>query len=138
MALTQDILMAVSRNESNEINLANINEERYDSYTCSTSHLAIDKRKPLWYHYILCGIKGCLETLPEGYQLQGMNILVDGEVPPNAGLSSSSALVCCAALATFQVQNSFSKLINLEVTFDKFLFLTKIFNFFILPEEKLF
>ena len=40
-----------------------------------------------------------------------MNILLDGTVPRSAGLSSSSALVCCAALATAHINNkNFSKL----------------------------
>ena len=40
-----------------------------------------------------------------------MNILLDGTVPRSAGLSSSSAFVCCAALATAHVnKKNFSKL----------------------------
>ncbi|OWA53608.1 N-acetylgalactosamine kinase [Hypsibius exemplaris] len=102
MALTKDILMAVSRNDSDRINLASTMPERYADFSCPTSGWVIEKGKPLWYQYVLCGIKGCEEALPAGTILKGIDVLVDGQVPPNAGLSSSSALVCCSALAQFQ------------------------------------
>lgn len=31
-----------------------------------------------------------------------MNCLLDGTIPPSSGLSSSSALVCCAGLVTLR------------------------------------
>lgn len=42
--------------------------------------------------------------------LTGMSCVVDGTIPPSSGLSSSSALVCCAGLVTMEAnQKSLSK-----------------------------
>lgn len=55
---------------------------------------------PEWYSYFLCGVKGIAdELLPNGLRC-GMFVTVSGNVPPAAGLSSSSALVSAATLAT--------------------------------------
>ena len=43
-------------------------------------------------------MKGMNEFLNQS-ESPGMQCMVDGTVPKSAGLSSSSALVCCAALA---------------------------------------
>ncbi|CAJ0957994.1 unnamed protein product, partial [Mesorhabditis belari] len=53
---------------------------------------------PQWFDYPLCGWKGVLEAIQQ--PPRGMLILVKGTIPPSSGLSSSSALVCAAALAT--------------------------------------
>lgn len=55
---------------------------------------------PPWHLYYLCGVLGVLEHL--GLEDGGIScdVVVDGRVPARAGLSSSSALVCAAALAT--------------------------------------
>lgn len=43
-------------------------------------------------------------------RLAGMSCLVDGTIPPSSGLSSSSALVCCAGLVTTEAnEKSLSK-----------------------------
>lgn len=38
-------------------------------------------------------------------QLSGMLCVVDGTIPPSSGLSSSSALVCCAGLVTMEANH---------------------------------
>lgn len=48
-------------------------------------------------------------------QLAGMSCAVDGTIPPSSGLSSSSALVCCAGLVTMEAnQKSLSKVQGLR------------------------
>ncbi|TMS05748.1 N-acetylgalactosamine kinase [Larimichthys crocea] len=48
--------------------------------------------------------------------LAGMSCVVDGTIPPSSGLSSSSALVCCAGLVTMEAnQKSLSKVELAEI-----------------------
>lgn len=47
----------------------------------------------------MCGVKGIYDELKNS-EKQGMFITVSGNIPPAAGLSSSSALVSAATLAT--------------------------------------
>lgn len=48
--------------------------------------------------------------------LTGMSCVVDGTIPPSSGLSSSSALVCCAGLVTMEAnQKSLSKVNNPKI-----------------------
>lgn len=107
MALQQDIIVACCPNNSNVVNLVNVHSERYPSHSEPMDVLKIDDVSPQWYHYFLCGVKGVQECTDEGdvrQQTVGMDVVVHGTVPPSAGLSSSSAVVCAAALATLQVK----------------------------------
>ncbi|KAI4469577.1 mevalonate kinase/galactokinase [Holotrichia oblita] len=118
MALEQDMLLAVSSCENSTLlKIANLNAEVYCDYEGDLEKLEIKiEGAPKWYQYVLCGIKGILEILPSDITLRGLTILVHGTVPPNAGLSSSSALVSAAALATSHAHNqriSKEKLANL-------------------------
>lgn len=54
---------------------------------------------PEWYNYFLCGVKGIYDEMANG-QPCGMFVTVSGTIPPAAGLSSSSAMVGAATLAT--------------------------------------
>lgn len=50
--------------------------------------------------------------------LTGMSCVVDGTIPPSSGLSSSSALVCCAGLVTMEAnQKSLSKVLKRKKCF---------------------
>nr|KAF6500177.1 galactokinase 2 [Molossus molossus] len=98
MAVEQDMLIAVEPVKTHTLQLANMNS-LYPDFNTSTKNIQIDKTKPLWHNYFLCGFKGIQEHFGLS-DLTGMNCLVDGTIPPSSGLSSSSALVCCAGLVT--------------------------------------
>ncbi|XP_019065287.1 N-acetylgalactosamine kinase isoform X4 [Fukomys damarensis] len=101
MAVEQDMLIAVEPVKTYTLHLANTNP-LYPDFSTSTTDVQIDKSKPLWHNYFLCGFKGVQEHFGLSNPT-GMNCLVDGNVPPSSGLSSSSALVCCAGLVTLTV-----------------------------------
>ncbi|XP_036910491.1 N-acetylgalactosamine kinase isoform X3 [Sturnira hondurensis] len=101
MAVEQDILIAVEPVKANTLQLSNTNP-LYPDFSTSANHVQIDKTKPLWHNYVLCGFKGIQEHFGLS-NLPGMNCLVDGTIPPSSGLSSSSAVVCCAGLAAITV-----------------------------------
>ena len=62
-------------------------------------NLKISYEKAGWFEYFKCGIQGIRDQFPQR-KLKGMKVLIDGNIPRSAGLSSSSALVVCAALTT--------------------------------------
>nr|XP_042132086.1 N-acetylgalactosamine kinase isoform X4 [Peromyscus maniculatus bairdii] len=101
MAVEQDMLIAVEPVKTHTLQLANTNP-LYPDFSTSANNIHIDKTKPLWHNYFLCGFKGIQEHFGLS-KLTGMNCLVDGNIPPGSGLSSSSALVCCAGLVTLTV-----------------------------------
>ncbi|XP_055218944.2 N-acetylgalactosamine kinase isoform X6 [Gorilla gorilla gorilla] len=101
MAVEQDVLIAVEPVKTYALQLANTNP-LYPDFSTSANNVQIDKTKPLWHNYFLCGLKGIQEHFGLS-NLTGMNCLVDGNIPPSSGLSSSSALVCCAGLVTLTV-----------------------------------
>lgn len=115
MAIEPNILAAVSVNSSGKITLANTNPQ-YKDFTVSCSEdIAIDRENPKWHYYFLCGVKGIQEKFGIT-PLAGMSCVVDGTIPPSSGLSSSSALVCCAGLVTMEAnQKSLTKVTLAEI-----------------------
>lgn len=109
MALEQDILIAATTINKPELHLRNINN-KYCNYateikSCEDINIISDSNgKPFWYNYVLCGVKGALEFLCDKIT-NGLQLCVDGIIPPASGLSSSSALVSAACLALLYAQN---------------------------------
>ena len=96
MALEQDITVALTANNSGKLLLANTSDA-YNDHNCQISEIQISGHQ--WFEYFFCGWKGIVEHFSLDSP-KGMKVLLDGNIPPSAGLSSSSALVCCAALST--------------------------------------
>ncbi|GFO03021.1 N-acetylgalactosamine kinase [Plakobranchus ocellatus] len=103
MAIEQDILMAVSPDDSGKLSFVNV-DPNYDDFTGDVMQIRITKDDPQWYKYMLCGVLGVKENFCS-LIVQGFKAVVSGTIPPSAGLSSSSALVCCAALAMLQANS---------------------------------
>ncbi|KAK3526166.1 hypothetical protein QTP70_017721, partial [Hemibagrus guttatus] len=113
MAIEQNILAAVSVSNSQTIQLTNT-DPKYKDFTVSVSEITIDPENPQWHYYFLCGVKGVQEQLSLS-SLAGIRCVVDGTIPASSGLSSSSALVCCAGLVTMEAnQKSVSKVLLAE------------------------
>ncbi|XP_020283048.1 N-acetylgalactosamine kinase isoform X2 [Pseudomyrmex gracilis] len=102
MAIEQDILVAVAVSKDNEICLTNLTP-KYENFRCSfedvRSRISDNESGPVWYKYFLCGVKGALEIIPRESVPTGILAAVWGNIPPNSGLSSSSALVSAALLS---------------------------------------
>ncbi|KAL3866449.1 hypothetical protein ACJMK2_043745 [Sinanodonta woodiana] len=96
MAIEQDIIIAASTNDEKRLHLSNTNSS-YKDFQCDIQNFDINKTDPQWFNYFLCGLKGMTEHLGLTNPT-GLNCMTDGTVPKSAGLSSSSALVCCSAL----------------------------------------
>lgn len=61
-----------------------------------------------WISYVLCGIQGVIDKnvkLNKFKVPKNMIMTVYGDIPPSAGLSSSSALVCGSFLATLVIND---------------------------------
>lgn len=68
---------------------------------------------PAWYKYFLCGVKGALEVIPAESVPTGILVAVWGNIPPNSGLSSSSALVSAALLSVVHASQVSNLIIHL-------------------------
>ena len=105
-----------------------MDKERYpETFSCSdyinkNDLQLVDGKAPIWWNYFLCGVKGVVGELLQNDDLHsgsnganeenhcGYIALMDGKIPPSAGLSSSSAVVVAAALSMFKY--SYNGVIN--------------------------
>ncbi|KAK2802698.1 galactokinase [Onygenales sp. PD_10] len=113
-AVSVDVLIAVklappSPNQEPFARVANINDAKFPAgqFTIpKDSDVEIDPAKHEWVNYFKAGLRVALKYMRERAQARGetfvpasFNILVDGNVPPGGGISSSAAFVCASALA---------------------------------------
>lgn len=107
MAIKQSIVAAVRATNNYDVHISNINSQDYEDLSCKINNFKIKSNPnnaPAWYDYLLCGFQGILETTPKSH-FKGLILLIHGTIPPSAGLSSSSALVCTAALSLSTMLN---------------------------------
>lgn len=101
MAIEQDIVIAVKVTKGDRQLVISNTDASFPDHVRKSSDLAISEVK--WWSYVMAGYRGVSERVNS--MMPGVQLLVDGAVPKAAGLSSSSALVCCSALATATVLN---------------------------------
>ncbi|RYY82616.1 MAG: galactokinase, partial [Chitinophagaceae bacterium] len=89
-AIDKSVFVAVGKRDDNRIELRAL--EFNDSF--STTLEAIAPRSGQWTNYIL-GVVAQFQK--RGFVLGGFNLVIDGEVPFGAGLSSSAAVECATA-----------------------------------------
>ncbi|EXJ67806.1 galactokinase [Cladophialophora psammophila CBS 110553] len=116
-ALTVDVLIAIrivprGNGDAAEIKIANINPTKYPSKNLTIPNsgtVKVDRENHSWSNYFLAGLKGSLEYLQQqfgdSFKPNGMEVLIDGNVPAGGGLSSSAAFVCASALGVMAANN---------------------------------
>ena len=101
-AIEKDCLIAVAENALDVIVVGHVDEKIYKGQVFKLDpqekhEFTNNYLKYIWAGY-RAGVKG---YIPEN--LKGMEILVSGNVPIAAGLSSSSALCVCSAMASLHL-----------------------------------
>lgn len=102
MAIEQDVLIALDYDKqlTPTIQLAN-SDQRYPKVTLDLKFpIEIATGQPHWWNYFLCGVKGVVEEFKMDNKCASMRCFIDGQIPPSAGLSSSSAIVVASSMAT--------------------------------------
>ena len=111
MAVTVDTLVAVkcSAKEVPTTKIVDIHPERYPAAEFNIpldGDVDIDPQKHEWTNYFKAGLRGALQFLRSrgtgSFTPASLEVVVDGNVPPGGGLSSSAALVCASALAVME------------------------------------
>ncbi|XP_043673812.1 N-acetylgalactosamine kinase isoform X3 [Vespula pensylvanica] len=112
MAIKQHVLVAVAISNDHQISVTNVNKN-YNDFRCDLHKVKAcindAETGPIWYKYFLCGIQGALEVIPKEKVPKGILAAVWGNVPANAGLSSSSALVSASVLSLVHASQIIAK-----------------------------
>ncbi len=103
MAINRAIRMAVAPRDDGLVELKNADGSLYGDRRFALSDPIAPYAAADWGNYVKAGVQSLVElALSQGRavgELKGMSCLVAGDIPPAAGLSSSTALVVASALA---------------------------------------
>jgi N-acetylgalactosamine kinase len=101
VAIDRSTIVVATANTTGEIEVTNADP------AWPSRHFAIERQIPPyetgdWANYVKAAIQGVIDRFPT-HALRGASMVVDGRVPPAAGLSSSSALTVSIAMAFMAV-----------------------------------
>lgn len=91
-AIDKAIYVAISRRTDNRVCMYAADYDQ--SFECNTDNISPITNS--WTNYILGVVD---QLLRRNYQLSGFNLVIDGDIPIGAGLSSSAAVECATAFA---------------------------------------
>jgi galactokinase len=97
-AIDKAIYVAVSKNEENMIRI--FSNEFNELHQSDLQNL--HKSEQQWANYII-GVAA--QLIKRGYTLSGFDVVLDGDVPIGAGLSSSAAVECAMAFALNRIND---------------------------------
>ncbi|KAI9372656.1 ribosomal protein S5 domain 2-type protein [Aspergillus egyptiacus] len=113
-AVSVDVIIAVkvgpSEGSESTVKISNVQPDKFPTREFTVprdSDVEIDPKKHDWVNYFKAGLLGALKVLRKNgpFTPASMEILVDGNVPPGGGISSSAAFVCASALAVMKANN---------------------------------
>lgn len=122
MAIKSDMLLAVSSSPALTtvftIRIANV-DPKYQATSFSFPNdgdISFDSDVHQWINYFKAGLSGALQHLrrASGFRPVNMNVVVDGDIPPAGGLSSSGAFVVASSLAVL-VANGVSEVEKIDL-----------------------
>ncbi|RAK99775.1 galactokinase galE [Aspergillus ibericus CBS 121593] len=116
-AVSVDVIIAVkvipSTGSESVVKISNVNPEKFPTREFTVPHdtdIEIDPKKHEWVNYFKAGLLGALKFLRKhnadgSFVPASIEVLLDGNVPPGGGISSSAAFVCASALAVMKANN---------------------------------
>ncbi|KAI9929141.1 hypothetical protein ASPWEDRAFT_357763 [Aspergillus wentii DTO 134E9] len=116
-AVSVDVIIAVkvipSTGSDAVVKIANVQPEKFPTREFTVprdTDVEIDPKKHEWINYFKAGLVGALKFLRKeksdgSFSPASIEVLVDGNVPPGGGISSSAAFVCASALAIMKANN---------------------------------
>ena len=121
MAIASDVLIAVSKTNGSKVSITNLDDSKFKAgefLIPADGQIEIDSSTLQWTNYFKAGFQGAVGLLQKEdpkFTPCGMDVLMDGSVPPGAGVSSSAAFVCASALAVLRA-NGRDKVVKRDLT----------------------